>query len=147
VTRYGKQSVQGLLEDGVNSVTRYYLNQLKDGEKQDAIDLLLANYVPSSQGASPFIFPGRGVGVYLLVIMLALFKAYSPGPSNARSLGAVLVAAAWLFLFLFLTKLLHIVKRSNLVNTPKLTNWMSKPLYALPAPPVSTIGAVEKKVQ
>ncbi|KAJ3395199.1 hypothetical protein HDU92_006096 [Lobulomyces angularis] len=40
VTRTGKrQWIQGSLDDGVNSLTRYYLNNFSDGRKQDAYDL------------------------------------------------------------------------------------------------------------
>eukprot|EP00210_Caulerpa_lentillifera_P000137 g132.t1 len=39
-TRTGKRSLTGLLDDGVKSITRYYLNNFEDGEKQDALDLV-----------------------------------------------------------------------------------------------------------
>lgn len=44
-TRTGKRTKQGLLKDGTNSLTRYYLNNFNDGFRQDAIDLFLGNYV------------------------------------------------------------------------------------------------------
>ena len=34
----------GLLEDGIKSGVRYYLNNFKDGKKQDAIDFITGNY-------------------------------------------------------------------------------------------------------
>lgn len=40
----GKRTYGGLLDDGVKSVTRYYLNNFTDGAKQDAIDLVTGNY-------------------------------------------------------------------------------------------------------
>ncbi|KAI9350722.1 SacI homology domain-containing protein, partial [Obelidium mucronatum] len=40
VTRTGKrQWISGTLADGINSLTRFYLNNLQDGRKQDAFDL------------------------------------------------------------------------------------------------------------
>jgi hypothetical protein len=40
VTRYGKRSfLKGPMDDGLNSLTRYYLNNFADGRKQDALDL------------------------------------------------------------------------------------------------------------
>ncbi|KAL1115043.1 hypothetical protein AAG570_007074, partial [Ranatra chinensis] len=44
-TRTGKRSWAGVLQDGVNSATRYYRNNFTHGFRQDAIDLLLGNYV------------------------------------------------------------------------------------------------------
>lgn len=43
-TRTGKRTTYGLLEDGVKSITRYYLNNFHDGRKQDAIDYATGNY-------------------------------------------------------------------------------------------------------
>lgn len=43
-TRTGKRTVFGMARDGVNSLTRYYLNNFQDGFRQDSIDLFLGNY-------------------------------------------------------------------------------------------------------
>ena len=43
-TRTGKRTKQGLMKDGINSLTRYYKNNFNDGFRQDAIDLFLGNY-------------------------------------------------------------------------------------------------------
>ena len=40
-TRTGHRTVGGLLNDGMNSVTRYYINNFLDEYRQDSIDLLL----------------------------------------------------------------------------------------------------------
>lgn len=45
-TRTGKRTLQGAINDGINSVTRYVLNNLVDGRTQDAWDLFLGRYVP-----------------------------------------------------------------------------------------------------
>lgn len=44
-TRTGKRTKQGLMQDGMNSLTRYFKNNFNDGFRQDAIDLFLGNYV------------------------------------------------------------------------------------------------------
>jgi hypothetical protein len=44
-TRTGKRTKQGLMQDGLNSLTRYFKNNFNDGFRQDAIDLFLGNYV------------------------------------------------------------------------------------------------------
>ncbi|KAJ8647170.1 hypothetical protein MRB53_000193 [Persea americana] len=47
LVRYGKQTVPGILMDGWNAMSRYYLNNFCDGTKQDAIDLLHGHYIVS----------------------------------------------------------------------------------------------------
>ncbi|XP_031625272.1 phosphatidylinositide phosphatase SAC1 [Contarinia nasturtii] len=44
-TRTGKRTIQGAMQDGVNSLTRYIKNNFSDGFRQDAINLFLGNYV------------------------------------------------------------------------------------------------------
>lgn len=52
-TRTGKRTKRGLLQDGTNSLTRYYKNNFNDGFRQDAIDLFLGNYnVKDGEGAA-----------------------------------------------------------------------------------------------
>jgi hypothetical protein len=55
-TRTGKRTVSGAIQDGVNSVTRYCLNNFSDGVRQDSYDLLVGNYVPDKRDESPFSF-------------------------------------------------------------------------------------------
>ncbi|KAI8468529.1 MAG: SacI homology domain-containing protein [Monoraphidium minutum] len=43
-TRTGKRTLGGLVDDGVKSVVRYYLNNFHDGHKQDALDLISGAY-------------------------------------------------------------------------------------------------------
>ncbi|XP_019175528.1 PREDICTED: phosphoinositide phosphatase SAC7-like isoform X1 [Ipomoea nil] len=45
--RYGKRTVEGILNDGCNALMRYYLNNFCDGTKQDATDLLHGHYTVS----------------------------------------------------------------------------------------------------
>lgn len=42
--RFGKRTIRGILQDGLNSATRYYLNNFRDGIKQDSIDLVAGHY-------------------------------------------------------------------------------------------------------
>ncbi len=48
----GKRTTGGLINDGVKSVTRYYLNNFQDGAKQDAMDYATGNY-KVQQGVRP----------------------------------------------------------------------------------------------
>lgn len=77
-TRTGKRTFQGTLNDGINSATRYYLNNFTDGFRQDAFDLFLGNYVPGSSDRTPFKQPAldlvkvvaAAVGVFVLGLLL-----------------------------------------------------------------------------
>ncbi|XP_059158723.1 phosphatidylinositol-3-phosphatase SAC1-like isoform X1 [Physella acuta] len=44
-TRTGKRTMYGALQDGYNSVIRYFKNNFQDGSRQDAMDLFLGNYI------------------------------------------------------------------------------------------------------
>jgi hypothetical protein len=77
-TRTGQRTLQGALNDGVNSLTRYYINNFTDGFRQDAFDLFLGNYVPTATDRTPFKKPAldlikvvaAAVGVFVLGLML-----------------------------------------------------------------------------
>ncbi|KAK9164937.1 hypothetical protein Scep_000128 [Stephania cephalantha] len=45
--RFGKRTMDGIVKDGCNALARYYLNNFRDGAKQDAIDLLHGHFIVS----------------------------------------------------------------------------------------------------
>ncbi|THU50070.1 hypothetical protein C4D60_Mb06t16200 [Musa balbisiana] len=47
LVRYGKQTVSGIIKDGISALTRYYLNNFQDGIRQDALDLISGRYTVS----------------------------------------------------------------------------------------------------
>jgi hypothetical protein len=48
-TRTGKTTMKGMLNDGLNALSRFYINNFEDGENQDALDILLEKRpLPSS---------------------------------------------------------------------------------------------------
>ncbi|TPX69023.1 hypothetical protein SpCBS45565_g02713 [Spizellomyces sp. 'palustris'] len=75
VTRTGKKTLTGSLTDGINSLTRYYLNNFVDGRRQDAYDLWTGKAVPeqinklvetegvkrAQRVSKPYIAKGQGV--------------------------------------------------------------------------------------
>ncbi|KAH8303598.1 hypothetical protein KR018_006076 [Drosophila ironensis] len=88
-TRTGKRTNAGVLNDGKNSLMRYYLNNFADGRRQDGIDLFLGKYVISDSegksGPSPlmekrswrfFAFPS------VLLIAVAMFMVTMTYPSE-----------------------------------------------------------------
>ncbi len=72
----------GKLQDGVNSVTRFVLNNFFDGNKQDAIDLFLGNYKVNEQTG-------------------AQERLFARDPKDA-TIEAVLLRVAFMFLGVFL---------------------------------------------
>jgi len=81
-TRTGKRTIMGMLQDGVNSMVRYWKNNFMDGKRQDSIDLLLGNFVVTEQVTSPFRdqldnFKKRGISVgifYGVTFAIVMFK-------------------------------------------------------------------------
>ncbi|KAM7529511.1 hypothetical protein LguiB_032921 [Lonicera macranthoides] len=80
--RYGQRTLQGIGQDGFNALMRYYLNNFRDGTKQDAIDLLQGHYIvsvsrdmnpPSQKGGIEAVanFP-----VAFSIIMIGFFFAF-----------------------------------------------------------------------
>ncbi|KAK1304418.1 Phosphoinositide phosphatase SAC7 [Acorus calamus] len=59
--RYGRRTIQGILNDGWNALARYYLNNFVDGTKQDAIDLLHGHYIVSVSRDMTSPFQTRGL--------------------------------------------------------------------------------------
>ncbi|KAK1325657.1 Phosphoinositide phosphatase SAC7 [Acorus calamus] len=59
--RYGRRTIQGILNDGWNALARYYLNNFVDGTKQDAIDLLHGHYIVSISRDMTSPFQTRGL--------------------------------------------------------------------------------------
>ncbi|CAN3372391.1 hypothetical protein DIURU_004153 [Diutina rugosa] len=78
-TRTGKRTKQGALKDLQNSISRYYQNNLSDGHRQDAYDLILGVYRPYQDSVqSPFIDtrpPYDQLLPYLMGTSLVIFLA------------------------------------------------------------------------
>ncbi|KAF7825526.1 phosphoinositide phosphatase SAC8 isoform X1 [Senna tora] len=58
LVRYGKQTVTGIIKDGMSALSRYYLNNFHDGIRQDALDLISGRYTVSRNNPSPFQLNG-----------------------------------------------------------------------------------------
>jgi phosphatidylinositol 4-phosphatase len=83
-TRTGKRDIAGLLDDGAKSLTRYFLNNFRDGEKQDALDLVTGTYrvepgraVPKAARASPAL--PLLLAVLLFIVSLTNAKTLTAG--------------------------------------------------------------------
>uniref|UniRef100_A0A1A9ZB97 Phosphatidylinositol-3-phosphatase SAC1 n=1 Tax=Glossina pallidipes TaxID=7398 RepID=A0A1A9ZB97_GLOPL len=87
-TRTGKRTKRGLLQDGVNALTRYYINNFTDGFRQDGIDLFLGRYVVTDPLCAPLevkrswrynAFPS------ILVFAVAMLYITALMPSNFKT--------------------------------------------------------------
>jgi len=118
----------GKVQDGLNSVTRYFLNNFMDGNKQDALDLFLGNFNPSSIQPGTDIFTRgptektlfsvleKAAMFYLAVLVLSFVFYSSSAISNfGFSLLVCLTCAA--------VGAHHVLRHGyagELVNRPKL---------------------------
>ncbi|EDV39515.2 uncharacterized protein Dana_GF24443, isoform A [Drosophila ananassae] len=94
-TRTGKRTKAGALQDGKNSLMRYYLNNFADGQRQDGIDLFLGKYlindnegraVPSplesKRGWRFFAFPS----VLIMAVTMFMVTMVYPAEFNTENL-------------------------------------------------------------
>lgn len=81
-TRTGKRTKAGLVQDGVNSVTRYVKNNFMDGSRQDALDLLLGRFVlspvhqlPAAPVHTPryYVLPAAVVFALIMIVVSLIF--------------------------------------------------------------------------
>lgn len=130
-TRTGKRDLAGLMDDGVKSLTRYFLNNFRDGEKQDALDLVTGNYKIATGLSSPFKpqgSPAFPLLVAVLLIWLAVQNAISLSATGELGFGVktgqqvvLLVAVA-----VVIVRLMFKFGR-HLVNIPNLRNDLAVP--------------------
>ena len=79
-TRTGKRSTGGAMQDGINSLKKYYLNNFSDRIRQDAFDFFVGNYIPSRKLDSPFSFQQRQ-SLVLLIFKISIFNVLIAGLS------------------------------------------------------------------
>ncbi|KAG6160833.1 hypothetical protein E4U47_001003 [Claviceps purpurea] len=103
VTRTGKRTKLGALQDGRIGITRYYLNNFRDGPRQDAYDLFLGAYDPGATniGTDRLFVDRRPILIqsipYLLafsvfIVLVGLFTKRAP---DARVLPMRLFLLFW----------------------------------------------------
>ncbi|KAK9986133.1 hypothetical protein SO802_031084 [Lithocarpus litseifolius] len=98
--RYGKQTVAGLIKDGMSAISRYYLNNFHDGVRQDAMDLISGHYTVNRNSPSPFRLNGFESLSYLPVasalivggLTLTSFTLQNAGRSAQQFMSSVIWA-------------------------------------------------------
>lgn len=126
-TRTGKRTTRGLIDDAINSATRYFLNNFRDGTRQDSYDLLLGLHEPAKRPASaesPFeqhvISTAVYVAFFVLGLLMFLVTAYRPLPDSGSAwLQKLLQLLVWALL-LFATWKTALRYGAQLVNQPSL---------------------------
>jgi hypothetical protein len=122
-TRTGKRGVTGAIQDGYKSVVRYFHNNFTDGFRQDAIDLVLGNYVvEATEGLhSPL---SERQGWRLAVVPLVLLFGFS-----MFIISLLIPATDWTWqliyvlfwgLAIFFTSQVAVYYGYELVDSPKL---------------------------
>ncbi|KAI2471321.1 putative SAC1 protein [Annulohypoxylon bovei var. microspora] len=92
ITRLGTRTKAGIMGDGKVAVMRYYLNNFRDGPRQDAFDLFLGAYEPAAANiGSSLIFADRRpiliqsipyvFAFSLFFVLVGLFTRRMPGSS------------------------------------------------------------------
>nr|XP_023893475.1 phosphoinositide phosphatase SAC8 isoform X2 [Quercus suber] len=100
LVRYGKQTVAGLIKDGMSAISRYYLNNFHDGVRQDAVDLISGHYTVNRNSPSPFQLNGFESLSYLPVasalivggLTLTSFTLQNVGRSAQQFMSSVIWA-------------------------------------------------------
>ncbi|PHH83225.1 hypothetical protein CDD82_2997 [Ophiocordyceps australis] len=127
VTRTGARTKLGALHDARIGVTRYLLNNFRDGPRQDAYDLFLGAYQPALSGSgSSLVFADRRplliqsvpylLAFSIFILLVGLFTRRDP-TSRVLPLRILLLfwaaVAAWSFYFIWNHGMLY-------VNWPRL---------------------------
>jgi hypothetical protein len=115
VTRTGKRTLQGMVDDGVNAITRYYLNNFRDGFRQDSMDLVLGNYTVNRKQMSPFAARAETALMWIGLMVFGLLRFLAPRQVRVWDLIFVLV---WMLLAVALGKLFRL--KSVVVDYPRL---------------------------
>lgn len=103
VTRTGKRTKVGALQDGNVALTRYYKNNFLDGPRQDSFDLFLGAYQPSSANiGATLVFADRRPlliqaipYIFAFALFFALVGIFTPRIPNSNALATRMFILFW----------------------------------------------------
>ncbi|VVC32076.1 SAC domain [Cinara cedri] len=127
-TRTGKRTYNGMLKDLKNALLRYYKNNLRDGVRQDCIDIVLGNYVVDANECASLpcpleVKPALKYVMYpmILMIALAMFMANAVFTSEYNT-GTYLFLLFWGTMVICVLLLIFYYGK-EFVNYPQLSNF------------------------
>lgn len=136
-TRTGKRDLAGLIDDGKKSMTRYFLNNFRDGEKQDALDFVTGSYKLVPGSAAPFEAQGSPALPLLFIFGLLMVafgnvqKFLAENESNALVSGLLSLEGAksvWVYVVVAMVLLKLVFKFGKyMVNRPNLRPDLNAP--------------------
>jgi hypothetical protein len=118
-TRTGTLTLYGLLNDGINSVTRYYINNYEDGRNQDALDLVVSKRLPlNNYKTDPkhHTKTNRIMGI-LTTFFTVFFKTFQP---SRESYFGVYLCFLWMSCVFFIWKIFRL-DPNRIIDYPKLS--------------------------
>ncbi|KAJ2400490.1 Phosphoinositide phosphatase sac1, partial [Coemansia sp. RSA 2559] len=132
-TRTGKRTKMGALQDGRNSVERYVRGNFFDGERQDAIDLLVGAYrVQPGSGTSPFAdeqtLEGKALlGTVYVCLFMLVYAFFYPRDGRWFSLSNVVFTSSWLAVLALVFVAVKSSHTAELLNWPRLVANPNRP--------------------
>ncbi|KAJ2513778.1 Phosphoinositide phosphatase sac1 [Coemansia sp. RSA 2049] len=131
-TRTGKRTKMGALQDGRNSVERYVRGNFFDGERQDAIDLLLGAYRVKPDSASPFadeqtLEAKALVGTVYVCLFMLFYAFFYPRDGRWFSLSNVVFASSWVAVLALVFSAVKASHTAELLNWPRLVANPNRP--------------------
>eukprot|EP01112_Ceratiomyxa_fruticulosa_P005935 TRINITY_DN1673_c0_g1_i3.p1 TRINITY_DN1673_c0_g1~~TRINITY_DN1673_c0_g1_i3.p1 ORF type:complete len:462 (+),score=61.30 TRINITY_DN1673_c0_g1_i3:384-1769(+) len=122
-TRTGTRNFRGILNDGINSAVRYYLNNFVDGFRQDAFDLFVGNYRVDLSSPSPFTksnsFHVYYLSVVIFIVLAVILLSSYLLPTELTVFHRFIMALVWAAVF-FLIWRVTLTFGKKLVNKPLL---------------------------
>ena len=100
-TRTGKRTMKGAIDDGINSLQRYYINNFCDGYNHDCYDIALGKLTPNAKIAKRGFFTPLKVTFLMFGLSCYLMKVfldnYLPAEENKSYLLHFLIYLATFF--------------------------------------------------
>ncbi|KAJ1827883.1 Phosphoinositide phosphatase sac1 [Coemansia sp. RSA 2599] len=130
-TRTGKRTKMGALQDGRNSVERYFRGNFFDGERQDSVDLLLGKYRPKA-GAHPFAddlpLESRAlVGTVYISLFMLVYAFFFPRGGHWFCVSNFLFVSSWIMVLALVFWTVKEKHTGELLNWPRLTHFPFRP--------------------
>lgn len=75
-TRTGKRTYKGAMNDGINSITRYYINNFTDGYYHDALDICTQKLIPGADSLRPRSGFFSQTKLFIIVICLSTYASF-----------------------------------------------------------------------